>query len=298
MKKTQFLTLLLGATLLASCTASVKQVEVRSTHAADSTDRVDFTFTLDLPAGADRVSSAIRGRLMDLVDEQLGYIGSYEHERSFAPYPGRKDDTEAFADYYRTQARDYLTGQAQAEYDGRAAYIMDDDELSPEEKQAALSYDPRWEYDFSMTKLAETERYVLFQSQNYVYMGGAHGGVNGAGVLTFAKRDGHEVTAFLQEGSAKALQPLLRKGLTEYLSGDGSPVKDEDLDGYLFIEDGIVPLPAWAPYPAEEGLCFVYQQYEITPYAMGMPSFILPYGQILPFLTEDARQVLGLDGKD
>jgi hypothetical protein len=38
---------------------------------------------------------------------------------------------------------------------------------------------------------------------------------------------------------------------------------------------------------------FTYQQYEIASYAEGMPSFVVPYPDIEPFLTPEAK-ALGL----
>ena len=79
-----------------------------------------------------------------------------------------------------------------------------------------------------------------------------------------------------------------------YFSEFGDPVSPEAVREQLFVEDGPIPLPAWTPYPTEEGLAFVYQQYEIASYAAGMPAFTLPYEDIAPWLTADARQLLGL----
>ena len=73
----------------------------------------------------------------------------------------------------------------------------------------------------------------------------------------------------------------------------GKRVWDE-LKESLFIEDGFIPLPSWPLYPSDEGLNFVYHQYEIASYAEGMPSFTVPYADIEPFLTPAARELLGL----
>jgi len=37
-----------------------------------------------------------------------------------------------------------------------------------------------------------------------------------------------------------------------------------------------------------------YQQYEIAPYAAGMPSFVLTYQEVRPYLTKEALQLLHL----
>ena len=72
-------------------------------------------------------------------------------------------------------------------------------------------------------------------------------------------------------------------------------ITPEELDNILFLETGIVPLPAWTPYPSEDGLVFTYQQYEIAAYAAGMPNFTIPFTDLLPYLTAEAKALLGLD---
>ena len=53
-----------------------------------------------------------------------------------------------------------------------------------------------------------------------------------------------------------------------------------------------IPLPSAPPTFTRQGLSFVYQQYEIAPYAAGMINFNIPYKKILPFLTDDAAQLI------
>ena len=72
-------------------------------------------------------------------------------------------------------------------------------------------------------------------------------------------------------------------------------ITQEELDNYLFLETGVVPFPAWTPYPSEEGLVFTYQQYEIAAYAAGMPEFTIPYADILPYLTPEAKALVGME---
>ena len=57
------------------------------------------------------------------------------------------------------------------------------------------------------------------------------------------------------------------------------------------LEFGL-PLPATDPWLTKKGVSFIYQQYEIAPYAAGMPSFVLAYDDIRPYLTEDAAKML------
>ena len=67
---------------------------------------------------------------------------------------------------------------------------------------------------------------------------------------------------------------------------------EEEMRERLQIEGDLIPLPAWTPYPTAEGLCFVYQQYEIASYADGMPSFTLPVDDVQAWLTPEARAIL------
>ena len=125
-------------------------------------------------------------------------------------------------------------------------------------------------------------------------MGGAHGGVTGAGCITFDKSTGSIIEQFIDPGSEEDIQPLLRKGLVGYFVDADSQVNDSNLDECLLLEGDLIPLPAWQPYPCEEGLVFVYQQYEIAPYAAGMPAFTVSFEEIAPYLTPEARRIIGL----
>ena len=99
----------------------------------------------------------------------------------------------------------------------------------------------------------------------------------------------------------KDLQPILRKGVLSYLnqqSGNESQTENEEqitdaqLNDYLFIENGIIPLPSSSPYLAKDGVHFIYQQYEIGPYVMGLVSFTVPLEKIKPYLTGEALKLL------
>ena len=59
-------------------------------------------------------------------------------------------------------------------------------------------------------------------------------------------------------------------------------------------DDGLIPLPQWAPMPTADGLKFIYQQYEVTAYVDGMPEFTLTYDEVAPYLLPEAKADLGL----
>jgi hypothetical protein len=133
------------------------------------------------------------------------------------------------------------------------------------------------------------------------FTGGVHGGIIGYGGITFRFSDGSKIDNFLKDNVVKDMQPLLKKGLKEYFSenADEKVTTDKQLMENLMLSDennNLIPLPAWTPYPDEKGkgLIFTYQQYEIACYAAGMPSFILTWEELKPFLKDDILKDLNI----
>ena len=261
-----------------------------------SASHADLSIKVELPAaGQGAAASSIRKTLVGVMDELLSHIGSYEEERLFPAYEGDTDKTDLLLEYYRDKALESIGKLSQEDYDERVASIEENDGLTEDQRKEILDEMPGWEYEFNLLKDRETDKYVVFLSQDYVYLGGAHGGVTGRGGLTFGKKDGVLVDKMLDPACLDAIQPLLRKGLTKYFSDEDMEITQEELDNYLFLETGVVPFPAWTPYPSEEGLVFTYQQYEIAAYAAGMPEFTVPYADILPYLTPEAKALLDVE---
>ena len=247
----------------------------------------------ELPTGNDKASTRVRQELAGVVDDILSHITSYENERFFDPYDGYKDDVGSLLGYYRENAFAVISRSADEDAEERAKYILEDEDFTDEEKAEMLRDFPRWGYEFSLRKIDDTDRYVVFQSMDYIYMGGAHGGVTGRGCLTFSKQDGTPVSDFVDASRAAEMQPLMAEGLLRYYAECGLDTTWDELKESLFIDDGFLPLPSWPLYPSGDGLNFIYQQYEIASYADGMPSFTVPYADIEPFLTPEAKALLG-----
>ena len=91
------------------------------------------------------------------------------------------------------------------------------------------------------------------------------------------------------------LQAMLKEGVRSYFAEfSEDPLTEEELSEQLNGVDDInkIPLPQYAPYFSERGLEFIYQQYEIASYAVGMPSFCIPYDKVLPYLTKEAAELI------
>ena len=273
-----------------------KDLKTETMEYEDSTAHADLSVKVELPVpGQGAAAENIRKKLVEVMDGQLSHIGTYEEERQFPAFKGDAGKTESLLTYYRDKALEVLGKLSQEDYDERVSSIEENDGLTDEQRQEILDDMPGWEYDFGLLKERETDKYVVFLSQDYVYLGGAHGGVTGQGGLTFDKKDGHLVEQFLDSACLDAIQPLLRKGITAYFSEDDNEISPEELDNYLFLESGVIPFPAWTPYPDEDGLVFTYQQYEIASYAAGMPNFTIPFEDLRPYLTPEAKALLGLE---
>lgn len=270
-----------------------KDLQTETVNYEDSTAHADLSIKVELPvAGQGAAADRIRASLTEVMDGQLSHIGSYEEERLFPAFEGDFSKTESLVMYYRDKALEAIGQLSQEDYDERVNSIEENDGLTDGQRKEILADMPGWEYDFSLLKDRETDRYVVFLSQDYVYLGGAHGGVVGRGGLTFDKKEGALVEKMVDSANLDAVQPLLRKGLSQYFSDNEMEVAPEELDNILFLETGVIPFPAWTPYPSEEGLVFTYQQYEIAAYAAGMPEFTVPYADILPYLTPEAKALL------
>jgi hypothetical protein len=270
-------------TAVAACNNQSKSLKTESFSASDTTAHSSFTMKAELPAGKDAASENIRRELIGVMDSQLAFIDSYESDRVFPAFEG-DGNNEQICNYYKENAAKHLRALAGQDSAERAEYFDGDIPI------------PGWEYDFSLTKTADTLGYIVFQNLDYIYTGGAHGGMIGHGDMTFDRKTGERIK-ILNDNVADAMQPLLVKGLISYFSEYGEQMTEESLMEHLMLWEEItqIPLPGWDPYPSADGLVFTYQQYEIASYADGMPNFTVPYKDAAPYMTPQAKNVLNIN---
>lgn len=293
MKASIFLSLAVLSALAVSCRNGRAPIEIENRTFEDEAAYVDTRLDVDLPVANGAVATAVRTRLAQILYQDICSIAGRDDDPDFEAFAGDAADTPALMDYYGEQLSAALTAASDREYAERIAGIMEATTLSDSEKADYVRNIGKWAFDYSLKKVEETDRCIVFKSEYYVNYGGTHGGILGAGPLTFSKQDGHLVSEFFAPGSAAQMQPLLREGLQDYFGPRMDGTGLDDLDVFLSLpEGGAVPLPAWAPQPVADSLHFVYQQYEIAPYAAGMPEFSLPVGQLKDFLTDDAVKIL------
>ena len=154
-----------------------------------------------------------------------------------------------------------------------------------------MSEFPPYAVNDDITIEDESDTYVTLLTQHYEYLGGAHGMTLVAGT-TFSKADGsRQGWSMLTRTDTPEFLRLIREGVRSYFQDVcDHPLSDEELSDMLFLDsdESQIPLPSTPPYLLPDGVAFIYQQYEIAPYAAGLPSFTIAYDDIRPFLSDSA----------
>lgn len=195
---------------------------------------------------------------------------------------------------------DKTNGKAVANYLGKSSYDNAHSmwtEVDKENKDMAVEgsdfeYTPQPPYsvELKVKKIAETNKYITISISSYEYLGGAHGSTAMQGI-TFSKLDGKEINErMLKNSRPKGLNDIIKQGLKRYFAESGISVKnDAELADQLLLEEGHsvnnLPLPAEGLYISVQGIVFCYGQYEIAPYAAGIPTFTVPFEQLKPYMT-------------
>lgn len=277
-------------------------LEIENYTFSDSSKYANISIKAVLPVAKDSVSQVIRDSLVNIIGNSIrSYQGSQMEDSKplIAKYNGDEKDAKSMLDYYCKAVSKLLNSQAKEDYDERVKYWEEDTTITEEQRKEFKESVTPWDYSMDVTKTSEDSTFVVFNDTEYAYIGGAHGGVFGWGGITFRFSDGSIVKDFLKDNVVKDMQPLLKKGLKEYFNenADEKIKTDQQLMEQLMLPDeskGLIPLPAWTPSPDEKGkgLVFTYQQYEIACYAVGMPSFVLTWEELKPFLKEDILEDL------
>ena len=292
------ITLALVASIMMGCKASSTKAQaandVKEAQAADtlvvSTDScilqeskiVQCAISVDYPTEPNELSKNIRAILNEeLACLYLGSMNGDEIEKQ-ENYKGDLANGNLVIEKYCKDNFAYLKSQMK------------------DLKDADPRADANMSYDIRLNKEAETDSYVTYHCFSYVYLAGAHGSTFERS-FNIVKATGKKLSQVVDTARVKDLQPILRKGVLSYLnqqSGNESQTENEEqitdaqLNDYLFIENGIIPLPSSSPYLAKDGVHFIYQQYEIGPYVMGLVSFTVPLEKIKPYLTGEALKLL------
>lgn len=249
--------------------------------------KVSVQVSVDWPSGTNEaLTSSIRRYICEKVANLLNTEGK--------PYITLYQDGEtAVSTTVSKLYNELLSQRTEAESDGAAFDNM------------------QFYYSLHVSLLEETDTYVTYLTKHEVFQGGAHGGASVEG-LTFRKTDGESIgyeldmdretdtfkitgqTLFSDPDSPR-LAALIKEGVRSYFqSFDEESLDDDQLRDMLIGVENVdrIPLPNFPPYFTPQGLAFVYQQYEIAPYAAGMVNFTIAYDKVHDLLTADAQELI------
>ena len=141
-----------------------------------------------------------------------------------------------------------------------------------------------YEYHYNMTSEAVTGRegVIVYTTVVDYYEGGAHG-INQRLVMNFDSKTGEqiELSDVFVPGFEQSLNNILLKTLiTETGSKDENDLRDK---GYLYSMDMFAPVNFRLD---KSSITFVYNPYEIAPYAMGMTELTLTYDELEKILKK------------
>ena len=273
MKKVFFLSCFIA--MLCSCNSIVGKVSELTGKGNLKTDSIvvvkdlkhaSVRYYVDFPTSG---NSLLVNAIREFVNEQLG--GTFDGEES---------DGKTMINTYAEQEWQNLV----SEYDEMASQA---DEEYMRDMTFYTNYEIRLVY--------ETDKFVTYQTFTDTYLGGAHGMQNFYGV-TFRKSDGRRFGySMMRQLYSEGFKGIIKEGLRKYFAeGVGRTPSDAELKEWLMTSDDINYLsqPRGAPYMMEDGVKFLYQPYEIAPYAGGMPEFTVSYNDIKPYLTIGAQKLL------
>lgn len=262
--KQLIITMTMIATMISSCSGN------KTTEPTFTTDSVKYenkeklaevTIKADYPKGNNQV---LVNAIAEYISEELG-----------GTFNGDLNDAQAVVDYYGNEATKDIVDYA---------------------KDFGTEDIPPLTSDVTFKKIYETDKFVTYTYEREEFMGGAHGSYTCIGT-TFRKSDGRKFgIEMLRDIDSDGFHQIVKEGLKEYFATEDNPnTTDEELKSYLITDHDVnyLPIPVNSPYLTEKGLTFAYQQYEIAPYAAGLPTFTVGYDKIKPYLTQTALQYIG-----
>lgn len=276
MKKNHFFTwLALGVAIaLTGCQhpKNTGEITVETATAVRHLNDPSGTYELRIDFPVVKNGEALSVALNEWISEQLG--GTFGDAEN-ADYSKVLADTAALIDHYSKKI-----------FEGNQKEFANMVNENPEVKELGISY-----YDsLVVEKLAEGKNWVTYTQQRDIYLGGAHGVAPYFG-QTFRKSDGRRIGwDVFSDTNGEKFQQILKDGLVEYF-GVGS---EAELGDYLMNEAGVhyIPLPQCPPLFTAEGVSFVYNQYEIAAYAAGLPTFVVSYDKLQPFLMTTGKRLV------
>lgn len=116
--------------------------------------------------------------------------------------------------------------------------------------------------------------FISYACATYSYTGGVHGLVT-TSYYVYDFYDNEEITLsnIFNEESLPAILTLIKEKLSQWEYADGIDMGSVSVTENFYIND--------------EGICWIYNPYEIAPYALGAIEVKLPFSEIKNYIIED-----------
>lgn len=247
------------------------------TYATRQDSTIECSYEVDYPRQSDRLATGVKQFIADkLATIYLPYTNEDPAQKDYPLFQGDVQQCDSLVKHYAEGTKRYFAAQQKE--------MMTFNEGS--------DWVPHFLSRVKVKKQEETPAYLTYGISHEAYLGGAHGSYCYA-ETTISKRTCRPLAQTVDTTKVMQMQPLLRKGIISYLTDCGIADADTNCKDYLFLpDDGHFPLPVNAPSPTKDGMAFVYQQYEIASYAVGLVSFTIPYADIMPYLCEEMKSLL------
>lgn len=235
-----------------------KEVTVKTTSyetVSYSDTRHSTYITVDYPISGDKkVVDSIRGWILNELSEII--------------------KTYSLSDDVKGTPISMVTTDSGKDFVQHYALILTDSMDAVDKEGGTFGNPNHCSLDASISRVYENDNVVSYESNGYMYMGGAHG-LGFCYGATFDKATGKQLTLVKES-------PELMKVVTKRLHRDREDVPQFNSEP--------VPMPQATPYVVANGkIKFVYQPYEIGPYAIGMPDCeFYPY-EIEDYLTDEGK---------
>lgn len=170
---------------------------------------------------------------------------------------------------------------ASAEYLSSASSNSDDEDSMDEMPFATGN-----EYEASVSFMWQTPNLLTLWVSGYDYSAGAaHGMPWGfAGTYDLKNLRILRYDDILKPESHEAVLKMVVAELVDEYSDSGMMNEPDEID-----------LPNSDPALVAEGVRFDYGAYEIGAYALGMPDVVIPYKKMKPYLTDEVKELLGIE---
>ena len=218
-------------------------------------ERMTFTSEIEIPVGG-YSEEVLRACRFDII-EALGLGCETVVENADIP-----------------SALEYAFNEFDRDYHQNAAQVL---EAFKGRGDSSFMASLNWEMVLNANFMAPAKGYQSLYFERYTFLGGAHGqGQKGA--LCYRLSTGERVMLddIFKEGSREVLSERLSEALV-------SQAEQEGFLESLFTRQAPVKENF---YICEDGICFIYDQYELGPYSLGCLEIMLPWTEVEDILKQ------------